>query len=141
MGLHIFRVKLIFVRYFSYDFHKWVFLSTTWLAQYTTTCASINWFISRETSRNGLLQRFSEWRCWYSVVLDGVLINCCISERTDWFSVIFVCLVGFIFISWSLGSVEPWSSGRIGPVCEIVWHSVCSHYNGLIYFIVITKIQ
>lgn len=141
MGLHIFRVKLIFVRYFSYDFHKWVFLSTAWLAQHTTTCASINWFISRETSRNGLFQRFSKWRCWYSVVLDGVLINCCISERTDWFSVVFVCLVWFVFISWSLGSVEPWSSGWIGPVCEIVWHSVCSHYNGLIYFIVITKIQ
>lgn len=137
MSFYIFRVVIVFIRYFSYNFHEWIsFFSSTWLSQYAATCTFIHRLVSWEASRDCLLQRFSEWRSWYSVILDCVLVNCCVSERTDWLSAVIIDLIGFVFISWSLCSVEPWWGCWVGPVCEIVWHPVCSHYNGLIFFIV-----
>lgn len=136
MSLYIFRVSIVFIRYFSYNFHKRVFFPSTWLSQYTSTCTFVHRFIFWEASRDCLLQWSSEWRSRYSVILDGILVDCCVPKRTDWFSVVIVGLERFVFISWSLCSVEPWRGCWVGPVCEIVWHPVCSHYNGLIFFIV-----
>lgn len=136
MSLYIFRVRIVFIRNFSYNFHKRVLFPSTWLSQYATTCTFIHWLIFWKASRDCLLQRSSKWRSWYPVILDCILIDCCVSKGTDWFSVVIVGLERFVFISWSLCSVEPWRSCWVGPVCEIVWHPVCSHYNGLIFFIV-----